>query len=141
MINTPTLLGCQREEDTNGLHPCNRSEGIVEVDSLLLNETACHQPSLVLDHHPGLIFLQLEHPLKGDGTVAGRKISQLPCLVPLDGVHLLLHCGTPGRVSFRLSEGTWLTVIVRQMQLCIELMLRHPRNRLLTKDVIHGAVS
>jgi hypothetical protein len=29
----------------------------------------------MLDHRPGLILLELVDPLKGDGVVAGRKIS------------------------------------------------------------------
>jgi hypothetical protein len=41
VMHTPTLLGHQCEE-TNGLHPRNRHEGVVEVDSLPLDEPARH---------------------------------------------------------------------------------------------------
>src|SRR6185312_3054401 len=62
-------------EELHGLHPCHGSEGIVEVDSLLLHETSCHQASLVLDDGASLIPLQLEHPLKGDRAVTAREVS------------------------------------------------------------------
>jgi hypothetical protein len=138
-VHTPSLLGSQREE-TNGLHPCDRREGVVEVDSLMLDKPARHQTCLVLDHHPDLILLELVDPLKGDGAVAGRKIRQLPRPVPFDRVHLLLHCGAPCRVSLHLSEGAGLAVLVRQVQLCLEVMHRHLRDRLIAEDVVHGAV-
>jgi len=47
--------------------------GVVVVDLLLLNEVACHQPRLVLDHHAQLVLLELEHPLQGDSAVAIRQ--------------------------------------------------------------------
>jgi hypothetical protein len=76
-MNMPALLGCQREE-SHGFHPCHRGEGIVEVDPLLLQETACHQASLMLDDGVGFIPLQFEHPLKGDRAMTMREISELP---------------------------------------------------------------
>ena len=101
---TPTLLGCQREE-TNGLHPRNGREGIVEVDSLLLDEPACHQTHLVLDHCPGLILLDLVDPLKGDR-------------------------GVPCRVSLRPSEGAGLAVLVRKVQLHLKVVNHQYRDGL-----------
>jgi hypothetical protein len=74
VVHTPSLLGYQRKEETNRLHPHDGHEGIVKVDSLLLDEPARHQMRLVLDHRPGLIHLELVDPLKGDGAVASRKI-------------------------------------------------------------------
>ena len=59
VMHMPTLLGRQREEETNGLHQCDGREGVVEVDSLLLNEPTRHQTCLVLGHRPGLILLEL----------------------------------------------------------------------------------
>jgi hypothetical protein len=73
VVHMPSLLGHQCEE-TNGLHPHDRCEGVVEVDSLLLDEPMHHQTRLVLDHRPDLILLELVDPLKGDGVVASRKI-------------------------------------------------------------------
>jgi hypothetical protein len=140
VVHTPSLLGCQRKEETNGLYACDGREGVVEVDSLLLDEPTSHQTRLVLDHCPGLILLELVDLLKGDGAVAGRKISQLPCLVPLDRIHLLLHRDVPCRVSLRLSEGVGLAVLVRQVQLRLEVVHRHLRDRLIAEDVVHGAV-
>jgi hypothetical protein len=58
----------------HGLHPCNGREGVVKVDSFLLDENARHQTRLVLDHLSGLILLELEDPLERDGVVAGWKI-------------------------------------------------------------------
>jgi hypothetical protein len=49
VVDTPTLLGSQRKEESHGLHPYHGSEGIIEVDSLPLQETSCYQASLVLD--------------------------------------------------------------------------------------------
>jgi hypothetical protein len=73
-VHTPSLLGRQHKEETNGLHPRDGREGVIEVDSLLLDEPARHQTRLVIDHRPGLILLELVDPLKGDGAVASRKI-------------------------------------------------------------------
>jgi hypothetical protein len=140
VVHTPSLLGCQREEETNGLHPCDGRECVVEVDSLLLDKPTTNQTHLVLDHRPGLILLELVDPLKGDGAVADRKIRQHPCPVPLDRIHLLLHRGAPCRVSLRLSEGARLAVLMRQVQLCLEVVHRHLRDRLIAEDVVHGAV-
>jgi hypothetical protein len=78
----------------------------------------------VLDDGTGFIPLQLEHPLKGDRAVTTREISKLPSAVLLDRVHLLLHRGTPCRVSLRLSEGARLTVLVCQVQLRLEVVYR-----------------
>ena len=50
MVATPSFLSCKRKEDLDRLHAHNRSEGVVVVDPLLLDETARNQPSLVLDH-------------------------------------------------------------------------------------------
>ena len=42
VVHTPSFLGRQREEETNRLHSRNGREGVVKVDSLLLNEAARH---------------------------------------------------------------------------------------------------
>jgi hypothetical protein len=52
MVDTPPFLSHKREEDSYRLHACNRSEGIIIVDSLSLEKTMRNQPSLVLDHCP-----------------------------------------------------------------------------------------
>jgi hypothetical protein len=87
VVDTPTLLGSQRKEESHGLHPCHGSEGIVEVDSLPLQETSRHQASLVLDDGADFIPLQLEQPLKGDRAVTTREISKLPGVVLLAARH------------------------------------------------------
>ena len=53
-----------------------------------------------------------------------REISELPSVVLLDRVHLLLHRDTPCRVSLCLSEEAMLTVLVCQVQLCLEVVYR-----------------
>jgi hypothetical protein len=87
-MNTLAFLGSQRKEETHGFHSCHGGEGIIEVDPLLLHETACHQMSLVLDDDTDFIPLQLEHPLKGDRMVTTREISKLPGAILLNCVHL-----------------------------------------------------
>jgi hypothetical protein len=87
-MNMPAFLGCHRKEESHGFHTCHGGEGIVEVDSFPLYETACHQASLVLDDGTGFIPLQLEHPLKGDHAVTTREISKLPGAVLLNCIHL-----------------------------------------------------
>jgi hypothetical protein len=75
VVDAPALLGCQREEETHGLHPRKKYEGVAKVNSLLLHEPTCNQSGLVLEDRTGFIFLQLEHPLEGDRAVAGWEIS------------------------------------------------------------------
>jgi hypothetical protein len=62
-MNTATILGSQRKEESRIFHPCHGSEGIIEVDVFPLRETVCYQASLVLNDGTGFIPLQLEHPL------------------------------------------------------------------------------
>ena len=88
VVGAPALLSCQHEKEMHGLHPCNRCEIIVEVDSLLLHEPACNQSSLMLDDRTGFIFLQLEQSFDDDRTVTGWEVSQLPGPISLNGVHL-----------------------------------------------------
>jgi hypothetical protein len=45
-MNTPASLGSQRKEESHEFHPCYGGEGIIEVDSFPLHETACHQASV-----------------------------------------------------------------------------------------------
>jgi hypothetical protein len=124
VIGTPTLLGSQRKEESYGLHPCHGSEGIVEVDSLPLQETSCHQASLVLDDGTDFIPLQLEHPLKGDRVVTTREISKLLGVVLLNRIHLCLHRGTSCRIFLGLYKGSRLTIVARKVQLPIQVV-RH----------------
>jgi hypothetical protein len=139
-MDAPTLLGCEGEE-THGLHPCNRRGGVVEVDSLLLDEATCHETRLVLDHLSSLVFLELEDPLERDGVVAGWEIGQRLCVVPHNGVHLLLHRSTPCHVSLRLGEGTRLAVVLCEVQLRLEVALRMFRDWQLAEEVMHGTVT
>jgi hypothetical protein len=124
VVDIPTLLGSQRKEDLHGLHLCHGSEGIVKVDSLPLQETSCHQASLVLDDDADFIPPQLEHPLKGDRAVTTREISKLLGAVLLNHIHLRLHRGTPCRVFIGLCERPRLTVVARKVQLPLQVM-RH----------------
>jgi hypothetical protein len=88
VINTPTFLGSQRKEESHRFHPCHGGKGIVEVDSFLLHETACHQASLVLDDGTGFIPLQLEHPHNGDRAITTKEINKLLGAVLLNCFHL-----------------------------------------------------
>ena len=94
----------------------------------------------MLDGLTGFIFLQLEHPFEGDRTVIGWEISQLPSPIPLDSVHLQLHRGTTGCVFLHLSEGAGLAIIVRQVQLRLQVVRYKSSYRLLAEDVLHGAI-
>jgi hypothetical protein len=102
--------------------PCPESEGIVEVDSLPLQETSCHQASLVLDDDAGFIPLQLEHPLKGDRAVTTREISKLLGAVLLNRIHLCLHHDTPCRIFLGLCKRLRLAVITRKVQLPLHVV-------------------
>jgi hypothetical protein len=64
MMNTPAFLGSQRKELSHEFHPCHGGEGIVEVDTFSLHETACHQASLVLDDGISFIPFQLNTHLR-----------------------------------------------------------------------------
>jgi hypothetical protein len=48
----------------DGFHPRDGHEGIIEVDSFLLDKLARHQSCLVLDKHPCFVLLELEDPLR-----------------------------------------------------------------------------
>jgi hypothetical protein len=87
VANPPTFLGCQCKE-SHKFHPCHGSEGVIEVDPLLLQETVCHKTSLVLDDGAGFIPFQLKQQLKGDGAVTTREVSKLLGVVRLNHVHL-----------------------------------------------------
>src|SRR3954466_14062341 len=113
-MDTPALLGSQRKEESHGLHPCHGSEGVVEIDSFLLQEASGHQASLVLDDGAGSIPLQLEHPLKGDCAVTTGEVSELPGAVLLDRIHLQLHRDAPCRISLGLCKGPWFAVLTRE---------------------------
>jgi hypothetical protein len=123
-MDTPTLLGSQSKKESHGLHPCHGSEGIVEVDSLPLQETSCHQASLVFDDGADFIPLQLEHPLKGDRAMTMREISKLPGAVLLNRIHLRLYHDMSCHVFLGLYEGPRLAVVARKVQLPIQVM-RH----------------
>jgi hypothetical protein len=139
-MNTPAFLGSQCKEESHGFHPCHGGEGIVEVDTFPLHETACHQASLVLDDGIGFIPLQLEHPVKGDRAVSTREISKLPGAVLLNCVHLRLHRGTPCRVSLGLCEGPMLAVVARKMQLRLQIVRGQSRHRLVVENVLHRMI-
>jgi hypothetical protein len=100
----PPLLGSEREKDADGLNASHRHKRIVLVDPFLLDKTVRDELRLVLDHIPCLVLLELEHPLQGDRAVTGWQVNELPCMIVLDGVHLLLHRDAPGRITLDFSE-------------------------------------
>ena len=57
VMDSPSFLGSQREEDTDRLHARHGGKRVVVVDAFLLNEAARHQPRLVLGHRALLILL------------------------------------------------------------------------------------
>jgi hypothetical protein len=122
VVDTSTLLSSQCKEESHRLHPCHGSEGIVEVDFLPLQETSCHQASLVLDDGADFIPLQLVHPLNGDHVVTTRKISNLLGAVLLNRIHLRLHRGMSCRVFLGLCERLRLAVVARNVQLPLQVM-------------------
>lgn len=71
----------------------------------------------MVDHHPRLILLELEDPLKSDGMMAKRKIIQLRCPISLHDMHLLLHRDTPDLISLYLNEGMRFIVVVLEVEL------------------------
>jgi hypothetical protein len=139
-MNTPTFLGSQHKEESHRFHPCHRGEGIVEVDPFPLNETACHQASLMLDDGTSFIPLQLEHPLKGHRVVTTREISKLPGAVLLNCVHLQLHRDTPCSMSLSLRKRPRLAAVARKMQLRLHIVRDQSRHRLVTEKVFHRTI-
>ena len=103
VMDMPAITSRKCKQDSSKLHPSNGRKGVIEVDSLLLEESACDQSSLLLDNGSNLVPLQLEHPFQGDHMTTDWKVSQLPSLVLFDGVHLLLHRNAPGRVALHLA--------------------------------------
>jgi hypothetical protein len=140
-MNTPAFLGSQRKEESHEFDSCYRGEGIIEVDPLPLDETVCHQVSLVLGDGADFIPLQLEHPLKGDRVVTTREISKLPGVVLLNCVHFRLQCGTPCRVSLSLRERPRLTIVARKIQLHLQIVRDQSQHWLVTKKVLHRTIS
>jgi hypothetical protein len=141
VVDTPPLLGSERKKDADGLDASHRRERVIVVDPFLLAETTRDEPRLVLDHLPCLILLELEHRLQGDQAVVGCQVDELPRMVVLDGVHLLLHCGVPGRVTLSFDEGAGFPG-VRQVELGIDVVLHTSwHHRLVAEDVVDGAVA
>ena len=64
VVDAPALLGCQCDEATRGLHPCDWCEGTVKVDALLLHEPVCNQSGLVLDDCAASSFFSLNTHLR-----------------------------------------------------------------------------
>jgi hypothetical protein len=140
VMDTSPLLGSEREENADGLNASHGRECVIIVDPLLLDETACDEPRIVLDHLPGLILLELEHPLQSDRAVASRQVDELPHTVVLYGVDLLLHRGVLGPVTLGFSEGAGFPS-VRQVKFGIDVALRTPWHHcLVTEDSVDGAV-
>jgi hypothetical protein len=138
-MNMLALLGCQREE-SHGFHPCHRGEGIVEVDPLLRQETACHQASLMLDDGASFIPLQFEHPLKGDRAMTMREISELPSAVRLNCVHLQLHHDMPSRMFLSLRERPRITIVTCKMQLSCQNARHRARHRWVNEKALHPSI-
>jgi hypothetical protein len=141
VVDVPPLLGSEREKDADGLNASHRSERVIVVDALLLDEPAHDEPRLVLDHLPSLVLLELEHPLQSDRAVACMQVDELSCTVVLDGVHLLVHRGAPGHVTLSFSEGAGFPSVC-QVKLGVDVALHTSwHHRLVTEDVVDGAVA
>jgi hypothetical protein len=141
VVDAPTLLGSKREKDADGLDASHRREHVIIVDLFLPDEIARDEPRLVLDHLPCLVLLELEDPLQGDRAVAGWQVDELPCMVVLDGVHLLLHRDVLGRITLGFSEGAGFPSVC-QVELGVDVALHTPWHHcLVTKDVVDGAVA
>jgi hypothetical protein len=125
VMDTPPLLGSEHEENADRLDVSHGCERIIVNDPLLLDEATRDEPHLVLDHHPSLVLLELEHPLQSDQAVARRQVDELPRTVVLNGVHLLLHCGTPGHVTLGFGEGARFHS-VHQVKLGVDVALHTP---------------
>jgi hypothetical protein len=141
VMDVPPLLGSEREENADGLNANHRRECIIIVNPLLLDEVVCDEPPLVFDHLHSLILLELEHPLQSDRVVASRQVKELPPMVVLDGVHLLLHHGTPVHITLSFGEGAGFSNVC-QVKLGVDVALHTPwHHRLVVEDVIDGAIA
>lgn len=69
-------------------------EHLLIIYALALYVALLHKPGLVLDDIVMRVFLQLEDPLKLDGSVDGGKIDEL-LVVLLDEAHFFEHSSTP----------------------------------------------
>jgi hypothetical protein len=57
VVYSPPFLSRQREEEAHGLHVCNRSEDLIEINPFLLHEPTCDQPDFMFDDVPCLVSL------------------------------------------------------------------------------------
>ena len=80
----------------------NRGEDVGEVDAGTLAKATNHPPRLVTVESTVRMELVLEDPLPGDDVGVRGSGNKRPCLVPPQGVELVLH----GRKPLRVAESS-----------------------------------
>ena len=105
VVDLPTFMRRQRQQQLHRLHASHRREHLVVVDPVTLCVPFDDEPRLVPYHSSMFVPLDLEHPLEPNGTPAKWELSECPGVVLLDGAKLLLHCPAPAGVLFSLGQG------------------------------------
>lgn len=91
VMNRPVQVHSDGEHEPNGLEVCHWCEHLLNVHPLALDISFGHQTRLVVDDGASLVTLQFIDPLEADGVVTGGELTEAPCPIGDDVIHLLLH--------------------------------------------------
>ena len=83
VVDLPTFMRRQRQQQLHRLHASHRREHLVVVDPVMLCVPFDDEPRLVPYHSSMFIPLDLEHPLEPNGTPAKWELNECPrCCSP-----------------------------------------------------------
>jgi hypothetical protein len=91
VVDWPREVLGDAQQESHGLQPRHRRKNLLKVDPLLLIISLRHQTGIVFHHRAIFITLELVDPLEADRSMAFGEIHECPCLIVIDGLHLLDH--------------------------------------------------
>jgi hypothetical protein len=104
MMDLPSMMSGQRDDEPHGLEPGHWCEHLLEVDTRTLHVSLRNEAGLVLDDVPALVLLHLVHPLEADRAVARWKLGERPSFVVVDGLEFFKHRTSPAVLTVRFDK-------------------------------------
>ncbi|KAJ0939815.1 hypothetical protein HanRHA438_Chr02g0065561 [Helianthus annuus] len=95
LVKRPLLIGCYGEENSNGIHFCNRRKSLRVIDPIRLSVTLGYKPSFVSPNGTIWFIFNRIHPPASNCFLSFRKNALLPCVVFHESTHLHFHCFFP----------------------------------------------